>query len=512
MTNKLYQYKDITKSGPVEYSGTLALKLLDDTQYNVSTPVNKAINYQENKDVIILNNTLDSTSSSTMKFNLSFKVNKDVIGVGTRNILDFLGLLSVKSENNTMWFKFYYEDAPAWKYINASELVDGWNNVALVGDGVKITLTVNSTVHTILDSSVLPTYDWISGFSDAAFIRPNALMYSLSNSGEFLTFEHTIKIRINKFGVSDQGILDASTIRQGTGAYIHSIRWTITSSGYIHYRISTDSTETYPVNITGNQVLPLNTDIICKATYNKNTGYQVQHSVDNGASWITDGTSTVTTPPYKSPGDLDLISQWGGRLGRNASSGYVLQGDIDLAHTVFKYNGVTQFDGATATQVVEISPYATENVYWLSPLLTRKTDRQTYPSLSIGTLKTYQSWIYLKDIEAVKIADASGGDASGGEPPVQASALPQGWAMWQISSGVFRYSKGLPKKDSDGYYDSYALYTNINVDDLSQYQTEDSVVLGESEGSASKYIIQAKGTPITLIASKIQTSDDKKGK
>ena len=32
MTNKLYQYKDITKSGPVEYSGTLALKLLDDTQ------------------------------------------------------------------------------------------------------------------------------------------------------------------------------------------------------------------------------------------------------------------------------------------------------------------------------------------------------------------------------------------------------------------------------------------------------------------------------------------------
>ena len=129
-----------------------------------------------------------------------------------------------------------------------------------------------------------------------------------------------------------------------------------------------------------------------------------------------------------------------------------------------------------------------------------------YPSLSIGTLKTYQSWLYLKNIEAVKIADTSGGDTSEEQPPVQ------GWAMWKISGGAFRYSNGLPKKDSDGYYDSYVLYTNINVDDLSQYQTEDSVVLGESEGSASKYIIQAKGTPITLIASKIQTSDDKKGK
>ena len=106
----------------------------------------------------------------------------------------------------------------------------------------------------------------------------------------------------------------------------------------------------------------------------------------------------------------------------------------------------------------------------------------------------------------------SEGGSSGGEPPVQSSDLPQGWAMWKISGDAFRYSNGLPKKDSDGYYDSYALYTNINVDDLSQYQTEDSVVLGESEGSASKYIIQTKGTPITLIASNIQASSDKKNK
>ena len=139
-------------------------------------------------------------------------------------------------------------------------------------------------------------------------------------------------------------------------------------------------------------------------------------------------------------------------------------------------------------------------------------DGPKYPTLSLGTLKTYQAWLYLKDIEALKMEDDSGGGSGGTEPPVQASDLPQGWAMWQISGGVFRYSKGLPRKDSDGYYDSYVLYTNINVDDLSQYHTEYSVVLGESEGSASKYIIQVKGTPITLIASKIQTSDDKKGK
>lgn len=293
--SKLYQYENVAKVSALDYSGKLAVKTTGDNQYDVSSPVNTAENYSVNEDVIVLSNTLDN--EEPMKFSFSFKVNKSAVGVGTNLLLDMPGLFSVKSENNTLWFKFYYEDAPAWKYINASELVNGWNNVALVGDGVKVTLTVNNAVHTLLDSS------------------------------------------------------------------------------------------------------------------------------------------------------------------------------------------------------------------------------SVYPSLSLGILKTYQSWLNLKDIEALKIESQDSGESGGNtggeeplpqEPPVQASALPQGWAMWQISGGVFRYSKGLPGKDSDGYYDSYVLYTNINVDDQSQYQTEDSVVLGESEGSASKYIIQAKGTPITLIASNIKTSSDKK--
>ena len=86
----------------------------------------------------------------------------------------------------------------------------------------------------------------------------------------------------------------------------------------------------------------------------------------------------------------------------NSASENALQGDIDLAHTVFKCNGVTQFDGATAKQVDYVPINETENVYWLNTP-TRKTDMQIYPSLSKETIKTYQSWLYLKDIEALKI-------------------------------------------------------------------------------------------------------------
>lgn len=149
--SKLYQYKDVAKVSAFDYSGKLAVKTTEDNQYDVSSPVNTAENYSVNEDIIVLSNTLDN--EEPMKFSFSFKVNKSAIGTGTNLLLDMPGLFSVKSENNTLWFKFYYEDAPAWKYINASELVDGWNNVSLVGDGVKVTLTVNSTVHTVLDSS-----------------------------------------------------------------------------------------------------------------------------------------------------------------------------------------------------------------------------------------------------------------------------------------------------------------------------------------------------------------------
>lgn len=477
--NKIYQYKDITKSGPVEYSGTLALKLLDDTQYNVSTPVNKAINYQENKDVIILNNTLDSTSSSTMKFNLSFKVNKDVIGVGTRNILDFPGLLSVKSENNTLWFKFYYEDAPAWKYVNASELVDGWNNVALVGDGVKVTLTVNSTVRTVLDSSLTKTITVYSGFSSS-----NSIVLA-QNFPQVESCD--IIVRATSNDVSSTGVLLAKY--QSSEQYF-SVRGATQKPGYY-------------VGGWTDGVTPIET----KKTYwyrvISSAGSAFKYYILPDNEYSIDTLLGISAWTYQCEISTNIFSNSKFAIGYNSSaSSEYWKGTISKVHITI--NGSLFFDSDTA---IEGTDFVNNGC-----TITKDTIGPVYPSLSIGTLKTYQSWLYLKNIEAVKIADTSGGDTSEEQPPVQAGDLPQGWAMWKISGGAFRYSNGLPKKDSDGYYDSYVLYTNINVDDLSQYQTEDSVVLGESEGSASKYIIQAKGTPITLIASKIQTSDDKKGK
>lgn len=422
MTNKLYQYKDITKSGPVEYSGTLALKLLDNTQYNVSTPVNKAINYQENKDVIILNNTLDSTSSSTMKFNLSFKVNKDVIGVGTRNILDFPGLLSVKSENNTMWFKFYYEDAPAWKYVNASELVDGWNNVALVGDGVKVTLTVNSTVHTVLDSSLTKTITVYSGFSSSNSIIL-AQNFPQVNSCDII-------VRATSNDVSSHGVLLAKYQ---------------SSNQHFCIRGATQKPAFYTGSWTDG-VTPIET----KKTY----WYRVISSADNALKYyiLPDNEYSIDTLPdisawtYQCEISTNIFSNSKFAIGYNSSaSREYWKGAISKVHITI--NDSLFFDSDTA---VEGTDFVNNGC-----TIAKDTVGPVYPSLSIGTLKTYQSWLYLKDIEAVKVEDTTTDDEyQEVEYPIdqefvktQASALPSGYSIWTSivnSTRIYFYVRGNP--------------------------------------------------------------------
>lgn len=368
--NKIYQYKDITKSGPVEYSGTLALKLLDDTQYNVSTPVNKASNYQENKDVIILNNTLDSTSSSTMKFNLSFKVNKDIIGVGTRNILDFPGLLSVKSENNTLWFKFYYEDAPAWKYINASELVDGWNNVALVGDGVKVTLTVNSTVHTVLDSSLTKIITVYSGFSSSN---------SIVLAQDFPQVDSCdVIVRATSNDVSSNGVLLAKY--QSSEQYF-SVRGATQKPGYY-------------VGGWTDGVTPIETKKIYWYRVISSAGSTFKYYILPDNEYTIDTLPDISAWTYQCEISTNIFSNSKFAIGYNSNArDEYWKGAISKVHITI--NGSLFFDSDTA---VEGTDFVNNGC-----TITKDTVGPVYPSLSLGTLKTYQSWIYLKDIEALKI-------------------------------------------------------------------------------------------------------------
>ena len=61
--NKFYQYKDLTKVSAFNYSGTLAVTLIDNSNNNVFTPVNTTTNTEEVSNPILedsLSNQEDS--------------------------------------------------------------------------------------------------------------------------------------------------------------------------------------------------------------------------------------------------------------------------------------------------------------------------------------------------------------------------------------------------------------------------------------------------------------------
>nr|DAQ90549.1 MAG TPA: hypothetical protein [Caudoviricetes sp.] len=418
--SKLYQYKDVAKVSALDYSGKLAVKTTGDNQYDVSSPVNTAENYSVNEDVIVLSNTLDN--EEPMKFSFSFKVNKSAIGTGTNLLLDMPGLFSVKSENNTLWFKFYYEDAPAWKYINASELVDGWNNVALVGDGVKIKLTINSTVHTVLDSSLTKTITVYSGFSSS-----NSIV--LAQNFPQVNFCDII-VRATSNDVSSTGVLLAKY--QSSEQYF-SVRGATNKPGYY-------------VGGWTDGITPIET----KKTY----WYRVISSTDNTFKYyiLPDNGYTIDTLPdisawtYQCEISTNIFSNSKFAIGYNSNtSSEYWKGSISKVHITI--NGSLFFDSDTA---VEGTDFVNNGC-----TIAKDTIGPVYPSLSIGTLKTYQSWLYLKDIEALKVENITTDDEyQEVKYPIdqefvktQASALPSDWSIWTSivnSTRIYFYVRGNP--------------------------------------------------------------------
>lgn len=383
--SKLYQYENVAKVSALDYSGKLAVKTTGDNQYDVSSPVNTAENYSVNEDVIVLSNTLDN--EEPMKFSFSFKVNKSAIGTGTNLLLDMPGLFSVKSENNTLWFKFYYEDAPAWKYINASELIDGWNNVALVGDGVKVTLTVNSTVHTILDSSLKTVYVTYKGGQYKYLQMKETAPLATADSWEIQTIFKCHKSGSASypaiFAYSGGSDYKTPCLTYEGGSY----RFYLSSSG-TSWNLNTGNTGFIPED--GKTY-----DIVAGFT---GTQYYVKWRLFGTEEWTGNWTLESTTKVYCS------VPFWWLNCSLN-SYNYYNAGELYMSNTKIIVNGETWFDGAGDTGFINTDCIRNEI-----------TEGPVYPSLSIGTLNTYQSWLYLKDIEALKIEGTKPDDQEGDKP------------------------------------------------------------------------------------------------
>lgn len=378
--NKLYQYTDVALQAPLSYAGKLAVKLTDEagSQYDVSTPVNAAENYTANEDVIVLSNTMDN--EEPMKFNFSFKVNKSVISTGTRLILDMPGLFNVKSQAGTLWFYFPWEDTKTWKYLNSAELIDGWNTILLSCDGVKLKLVANGTEHTLIDTTLSKQQKAYIGGQNKNISINNTAPISTANNWEINTVLQW----------KENGSASYPVIFAYSGGVDNSTPVLLYEGGSIKMFLSS-SGGSWDLNTENTGWVPEDGKTYAVAAGFTGTEYYVRWKEYGALEWAGEWVKASTTKSYCS------VPFWFLNAGLNSYS-YYNASMLWLTETNIIINGVKWFDGRHA---VETNTGYTNNGCGIYTF----TEGPEIPKITTGKLKTYQSWLYLKDIEALKIED-----------------------------------------------------------------------------------------------------------
>ena len=377
--NKLYQYKDVARQAPLSYSGTLAVELAnaEESKINVFTPVNKAENYAASEDVIILQNTLEN-EGDTMRFNFSFKVNRAAIGAGTQYLVEMPGLVKVKSEDNKLWFYFPWESAPRWKYLNAAELVDGWNTILLTCDGVKMKLLANGTEHILIDTTLSKNQVGYIGGENKNISINNTAPISTADSWEINTVLQW----------KDNGSASYPTIFAYSGTTDNASPVLLKEGGSIKMYLSSTGSS-WDLNTENTGWVPEAGKIYAIAAGFTGTEYYIKWKEYGALEWAGQWTKASTTKAYCATPFVFLNAGLNPYNYYNASMLWLTETNIII-------NGEKWFDGR---QAVATNTGFTNNGCGIYSF----TEGPVIPKIMTGKLKVYQSWMNIKDIEAVKI-------------------------------------------------------------------------------------------------------------
>lgn len=276
-------------------------------------------------------------------FSLDFSVKDTGLTQGTKYLLEHPNLVTIKSENQSLFFKFPWLNS-TWYTLPNNILQGGTNTVNLVSQPkvetyyaynanstlIYTTNTNFTTQYMLYNAAINGTLNKqgigiYSGFSDTN----NVLVTDYINSATNLSsFEIYTAININTASTGNLGIIDSSGDSGKVG-----IRLTTSPSNTLRFRVSTNGATDYPVDITGVTPIPINKWFYIHVMYDSNTGYLLYSSLDK-ENWTPEGSSSTTTRPYISTTRSVLT------IGDNAASGFAgyFTGSIDMYETTFTIN------------------------------------------------------------------------------------------------------------------------------------------------------------------------------
>jgi len=336
-----------------------------------------------------------------MKFRLSFKVHSSLFSPGSRYILYMPGVARFMAYDGMLKMTPFVANNTGALYISSDYLVpSGFNSVSIEGDDIYIKLHVNNYTFTLFHSTYVPqgmTYYNITNFNNYY----GTYTFPTLASDEDINYLHFI-LKLNNPNVtyaSNAGILDAVADA--------NFRFTVTSEGYLRFRVGNPTF----IDITASELLPQSTDVYVRVKYDPTADmpYTIAQSLD-GTYWNTVAADTTT---IASPG-----VRWsqGLYLGKNRAGSsyslpastimYLYETDIEVrtANSTYTFN-------KDSFSVSSLGSVTIDNSLSLSNGLTKNTDAHAasgtpYPTIYPGGLHLYgNSWLVLKEIEAVKVED-----------------------------------------------------------------------------------------------------------
>lgn len=313
----------------------------------------------------IVADTLSNKDLGTQAFNLSFSVDFSAIVGGTTFLLSAPGLLECKASSGTLMFQFGWDET--WYSLDKKYLKSGWNHVALVSDGEKISLKVNEYVAIILDSSLTTTITKYSGFSTSNGIILKQTFPAVNSCD--------VIVRAISTNVGTTGVLLA---KYPSPEQYFSVRGATSKPGYY---------------ISGW------TDGVTTIETNKTYWYRVISDQDKNFNYyiLPDSGFTVDTLPdisswsYQCRTSTDIFSNSQFAIGynRNATNEY-WKGTISKVHVTL--NDALLFDSDTAQEGVDFDNNGCT--------VSKEAVGPVYPTLTVGQISTPVSWIKVRNINA----------------------------------------------------------------------------------------------------------------
>lgn len=196
--------------------------------------------------------------------------------------------------------------------------------------------------YTVVGSPTVSDNGDATGFSDSNYLTIQNYLTPAMNRFTLITSFTTTNNTISNQGIFDSGV-EASG---GT-----NIRLTITDTGKLHFRITTDGQQTYTLDITGTTTIENNKKYWAKVEYDNSANYSIYLSED-GHVWNQEAFAIITDRPFS--GNYNNI------IGDNIADGSYFEGTLHLADWSITVDGVKVWEYLKKSYSINTGTSATD--------------------------------------------------------------------------------------------------------------------------------------------------------